>query len=89
MCTGHVLFLGVSLWLEPTSDVCRRYVKGVSLVTYFQEDCTSVHINQMLDKDSGSCQRVLQADFPGWHDQPPHFAVNTAQGIPVSSNKTV
>ena len=37
MCTGHVLFLGVSLWLEPTLDVCRRYVKGVSLGTYFQE----------------------------------------------------
>lgn len=37
MCPRHVLFLGAILWLEPTLDVCCRYVKGVSLATYFRE----------------------------------------------------
>ena len=37
MCARHVLFLGAILWLEPTLDVCCRYVKGVSLATYFRE----------------------------------------------------
>ena len=54
MCTGHVLFLGLSLWLEPTLDVCRRYVKGVSLGTYFQELHKSA-------RESGGRYRILGA----------------------------
>jgi len=37
ICTGHVFCLGVRFWPEPILDVYRRYVKGVSLGTYFQE----------------------------------------------------